>query len=64
MIDVFTKYAWVKPLKDKAKTVPHGLVEMVNESKHKPKILWVAQGKFYNSLTKKCLDGNILMYST
>ena len=29
----FIKYAWVKPLKDeKAKTVFHGFVELVNES--------------------------------
>ena len=31
IIDVFTKYAWVKPLKDKkAKTVLHGFLEIVN----------------------------------
>ena len=37
VIDVFTKYAWVKPLKDKkAKTVLHGFTEIVNESKSKP----------------------------
>ena len=36
MIDVFTKYAWVKPLKDKkSKTVLHGFIEIVNESKRK-----------------------------
>ena len=35
VIDVFTKYAWVKPLKDKkAKTVPHCVIE-INESKCK-----------------------------
>ena len=34
VIDVFTKYDWVKPLKDKkAKTV--------NESKYKPNKLWI-----------------------
>ena len=36
-IDVFTKYFCVKPLKDKkAKTVLHGFIEVVNESKLKP----------------------------
>ena len=31
VINVFTKYAWVKPLKDeKAKTVLHGFLEIVN----------------------------------
>ena len=37
VIDVFTKYAWVKPLKDKkAETVLRGFIERVNESKCKP----------------------------
>ena len=37
VIDVFTKYAWVKPLKDKkAETVLRGFIERVNESKRKP----------------------------
>ena len=32
--DVFTKYAWVKPSKDKkVKTVLQGFIEIVNESK-------------------------------
>ena len=35
-IDVFTKYAWVKPLKyTKTKTVFHGFIEIVSESKQK-----------------------------
>ena len=45
--DVFTKYAWVKSLKDKkAKTVLHGLIEKVNKSKQKPNKLWVDQGQY------------------
>ena len=33
-IDVFTKYNWVKPLKDKkAKGILHGFVEILNEFK-------------------------------
>ena len=49
-IDVFTKYAWVKPLKgQKAKTVFHGFIEIVNESK--PNELWVdRENESYNSL--------------
>ena len=40
VIDVSTKYAWVKPLKDKkAKTVVHGFLEIVNEFNGKPKRL-------------------------
>ena len=51
-IDVFSKYALVKPLKDKKdKTVLNAFVEIVNESKCKPNKLWVNQGReFYNKL--------------
>ena len=45
--DVFTKYAWVKSLKDKkAKTVSQGFIEIVDKSK--PKISWVDQGRKFN----------------
>ena len=67
VIDVFTKYACVKPLKDqKCRTVIHGFIELVNESNCKPNKVWVDQGKeFYNSPVQKWLDDNdILMYST
>ena len=47
VIDVFTKYAWIKPLNDeKAKTVLHGFIEIVNES-----IKSVASD--YSTLTKE-----------
>ena len=37
VIDVFTKYPWIKPLKDKkAKMVLHGFSEIVYESKGQP----------------------------
>ena len=37
VIEVFTKYSWVKPLKNKkARTVLNGFIEIVNESKCKP----------------------------
>ena len=46
VIDVFTKYAWVKPLKDKkGKTVLKAFIEIANESNSKPNKLWVDQGK-------------------
>ena len=36
VIDFSTKFAWVKPFKDKkAKTVLHGFVKIVNESNRK-----------------------------
>ena len=67
VIDVFTKYGWVKPVKDKkAKTVIFGFIEIVNESNVKPNKLWVGQGReFYKRLMQKWLDYNdILIYST
>ena len=39
------KYAWVEPLKDNAKTVLNGFIEIVDKSKHKPNKLRVDQGK-------------------
>ena len=67
LIDVFTKYVWVKALMaEKAKTVHHGFFEILNESKRKPNKLWVDEGiEFYNKLMQKWLGYNsILMYST
>ena len=46
MVDVFTKYAWVKSLKDKkGKSVPNAFIEIVNECNQKPSKLWVDQGR-------------------
>ena len=57
MIDVFTKYACVKPLKDKkCKTDLNGFIEIVNKSNRKPNKLWVVQGReFYNKLMQEWL---------
>ena len=43
IIDVFTKYAWVKPLKDKkkCKTVLNAPIKIVNESNRKLNKLWL-----------------------
>ena len=65
--DVFTKYAWVKPLKDKkGKTILNAFMKIVNESNRKPNRLWVDRGsEFYNKLMQEWLDkNNVLMYST
>ena len=63
-IDIFTKYTWVKTLKDKTgKTVLNAFIEIVNDSNHKPSKLWVDQGReLYNQLIQEWLD-NILMQS-
>ena len=66
VVDVITKYAWVKPFKNKkAKTVLNGFIETINESKCKLNKLWVDKGRqFLNNHMQKWLDDNdILMYS-
>ena len=62
LIDVFTKYAWVKHLRDKkGKTVPNAFIEIVNESNCKPNKLWVDQGReFYNKLMQEWLENMVL----
>ena len=65
VIDLFSKYAWVVPLKDKKE------VSIVNASQsilknRKPNKIWVNKGsEFYNKVFKKWLkDNDISMYST
>ena len=64
VIDIFTKYAWVKPLADKkAKTALDGFFGIVNESKRKPNKLEADQRKqFYYTIMQKWLDNNDLTY--
>ena len=46
VVDVFTKYAWIKFLKDKrAKRTLNDFIEIVNKSKRKPNKLWIDQGR-------------------
>ena len=63
VIDLFTKYAWITPLKEKkGKTVLNAFIEIVNESNRKPNKLWVDQGrKFYNKLMQEWLDNNNIL---
>ena len=51
--DLFTKYAWVVPLKDKkGVTIVNAFQSILNSSKRKPNRIWVDQGsEFYN---KRC----------
>ena len=66
-IDLFSKYAWVVPLKDKkGVTIVNAFQIILNSSKRKPNKIWVDQGsEFYNSSFKKWLKDNaIRMHST
>ena len=46
VIDIFPKYKWVKPIKDKkGKTVLNAFIEIVNEYNQKPNKLLNGQGR-------------------
>ena len=65
-IDLFSKYAFAVPLKDKkGVSIVNALQKILNNSKRKPNKIWVDQGsEFYNNVFKKWLkDNNIEMYS-
>ena len=45
VIDVFSKYAWIKPLKDKkTETVRKAFDDIFKSNKRKPKLLWTDKG--------------------
>ena len=67
LIDLFSKYAFVVPLKDKKGTgIVNAFQRILIKSKRKPNKKWVDKGsKFYNASFKKSLqDNDIVMYST
>ena len=68
VIDVFSKYAWVVPLKDKKgiSIVKAFQIILKQSNSRKPNKIWVDKGsEFYNASFKKWLqDNNIVMYST
>ena len=66
VIDVFSKFVWSVPIRDKTgKSIVEAFQHIINESNRKPKKLWVDQGtEFYNRSFKKWLDDhNIDIYS-
>ena len=67
VIDIFSKYAWVVPLKDKKGiSIVKAFQSILNQSNRKLNKIWVDKGsEFYNAYFKKWLrDNNIVMYST
>ena len=70
VIDIFSKYAWVIPLKDKKGiSIVNAFQILLKKSNRKPNKIWVDKGsEFYNSFFKKWLkdnkDNDIKMYST
>ena len=66
-IDLFSKYAFVVPLKDKKGiSIVNAFNKIIKQSNRKPNKIWVDQGsEFYNRVFKKWLsDNDIIMYST
>ena len=67
VIDVFSKYAWVIPLKDKkGVSIVNPFQLILKESKRKPNKMWVDKGSEFcnNSFQQWLKDNDIEMYST
>ena len=66
-IDLFSKYTFVIPLKDKKGiSIVNAFNKIIKQSNRKPNKIWVDQGgEFYNNVFEKWLsDNDIIMYST
>ena len=67
VIDIFSKYAWVVPLKDKKGiTIVNTFQQILKKSNQKPNKIWVDKGSeiYSNSYKKLLQDNNTEMYST
>ena len=67
VIYLYSKYAFVLPLKDKKGiSIVNAFNKIIKQSGKKPNKIWVDQGgEFYKNIFKKCLSENdIIMYST
>ena len=55
VIDIFSKYAWVIPLKDKKGiSIVNAFQKILDDSKRKPNKIWVDRGsEFYNNSFNK-----------
>ena len=65
-IDIFSKYAWAIPIKNKKRTIIVNTFQKIISKGRKSNEIWVNQfGGFYNSSFKDFLKiNNIEMYST
>ena len=66
VIAIFSKYAWVAPLKDKkGASIVDAFQKILDKSARKPKKIWLnKRSEFHNNSFKKWLKGNeIEMYS-
>ena len=60
VIDIFSKYAWVVPLKDKKGiSIVNAFQKILDKSQRQPNKIWVDKGnEFYNNSFKKWLKDN------
>ena len=60
VIGIYSKYAWVVPLKDKkGSSIVNAFQSIFKKSSRKPNKIWVDKGsEFYNSHFKKWLKDN------
>ena len=66
VIEIFSKYTWVVPLKNKKDvSILHALQKILDDLDRKPNKIWADKGsEFYNNSFKKWLkDNDIEMYS-
>ena len=66
VVDIFSKYDWIVPLKDKkGVSIVNAFQKILDDLTRKPNKIWVEKGsEFYNSSFKKWLtDNDIEMYS-
>ena len=66
VLDLFSKYGWIVPLKDKkGETVTEAFQTIFKEGR-KPQYLWTDKGKeYYNKNMKELLEKNgLTLYST
>ena len=60
VMGIFSKYAWVIPLKDKkGTTITNAFQKILNDSRKKTNKIWVDKGsEFYNRSRKSWLQDN------
>ena len=65
VLDIFSRYAWARPLKNKSgKEVANAFKDIIEEVGRRPKKLWTDEGtEFYNTNVARVLNG-IELYST
>ena len=66
VLDVFSKYGWIVPLKDKKGETVTEAFKLIFKEGRKPQYLWTDKGKeYYNKHLKELLKKhNITLYST